>query len=177
MRKIIVPGIALAAALLAAMPALAQSKVSQEFIKKAIEGNLSEMRMGKLAQQKGASEEIRAYGRELEQDHAAANGKAVPLAQQLGVTAPTEPSKKLREAYNRISRFSGTKFDREFARYMVKDHKEDIAEYQREAKRNNDRLAGYVNETLPALRKHLERAQALERQTTAARTAAQDGAR
>ncbi|HWM45588.1 MAG TPA: DUF4142 domain-containing protein [Xanthobacteraceae bacterium] len=173
MRKIILSGIALAAALLAAMPALAQSKASQQFIKTAIEGNLSEMRMGKLAQQKGASEETRAYGRELEQNHTAANAKAVALAQQLGVKPPTEPSKAQRAAYNRISKFSGTKFDREFAKYMVKDHKEDIADFQKEAKRKDDRLMGYVNDTLPVLRKHLADAQTLERQATAARAAAQ----
>ncbi len=52
---------------------------------------------------------------------------------------------------------------------MVKDHKEDIKEYQEEAKRKNDKLTGLVNDTLPVLHKHLERAQSLERQTAAAR--------
>ena len=45
---------------------------------------------------------------------------------------------------------------------MVADHKKDVAEYQKEAKRKNDPAADYANQTLPALQNHLQMAQSLE---------------
>jgi predicted outer membrane protein len=51
-------------------------------------------------------------------------------------------------------------FDRQFARHMVMDHKEDIGEYQADS-RKNDPTASYASDALPTLQKHLEMAQSL----------------
>jgi putative membrane protein len=64
---------------------------------------------------------------------------------------------------------SGEAFDRAFAKNMVDDHKKDIRTYEKEAKKSNDPAAGYANEALPTLKKHLEAAQSLGRSNTAAR--------
>src|SRR5437588_9726751 len=88
MMKNLFMGVGLATALVCAAPAAwAQGKntAGQEFLKKAIEGNLAEIEMGKLAQQKGASDGVRSYGKQLEQDHAAANQKATALANEMGM--------------------------------------------------------------------------------------------
>ena len=57
----------------ASFGALAQSKASdrasQTFITKAIEGNLAEVEMGRLAQEKGESEGVRSFGQMLQQEH------------------------------------------------------------------------------------------------------------
>ena len=60
-------------------------RASQTFITKAIEGNLAEVQMGQLAQEKGASEGVRSFGQALQQDHAAGAQKATAVATQLGV--------------------------------------------------------------------------------------------
>ena len=44
---------------------------------------------------------------------------------------------------------------------MVQDHKKDIAEYQKEAKRNDGQVSQYASATLPTPQKHLESAQSL----------------
>jgi putative membrane protein len=44
---------------------------------------------------------------------------------------------------------------------MVMDHKKDIREYERAAKKKNDPTGDYADETLPTLRKHLDTAQSL----------------
>jgi putative membrane protein len=67
-----------------------------------------------------------------------------------------------------MSKLSGAKFDIEFARHMVGDHKKDISEYDKEAKKS-DAAGAYAKETLPTLRKHLETAQSLARSESATR--------
>jgi putative membrane protein len=47
---------------------------------------------------------------------------------------------------------------------MVKDHRQDIKEYQKEASKD-DAAGKLAKETLPVLQKHLQTAQSLEKQT------------
>src|SRR5919202_1926811 len=114
-----------------------------------MEGNLAEVKMGELAQKNGGSDGVRSFGQMLQQDHAAANKKAENVAQSMGMTPPTEPNSKQKADYDRLSKLSGDKFDREFASHMVADHKKDIKEFQTEAKKSGDKPAGFANETLP----------------------------
>jgi putative membrane protein len=163
MMKNLFLGVGLAAALACSAPsAFAQDKAGQAFLKKAMEGNLAEVEMGKLAQQQGASDGVRSFGKQLEQDHAAANEKATALAKEMGMSPPTEPNKKQRAEFDRMSKLSGDKFDREFIRHMVADHKKDIKEFQQEAKKTNERPSAFAQETLPTLQEHLETAQSLQ---------------
>jgi putative membrane protein len=52
---------------------------------------------------------------------------------------------------------------------MVKDHKKEIAEYRKAAKKQGDPAGAYASETLPTLQKHLETAQSLTTNTTRSR--------
>src|SRR4051812_31509652 len=72
---------------------------SDSFIKEAIQGNLAEQKVGKLAQEKGASEGVKTFGAHLERDHSQANKNAMEAARSMGVTPPTEPNKQQREIY------------------------------------------------------------------------------
>lgn len=71
-------------------------KDSQKFIKAAIEGNIAEVDVGKLAQEKGKSDAVKQFGAMLVKDHSAANEKAKQAASQIGVDPvpgfPTRPS-------------------------------------------------------------------------------------
>jgi putative membrane protein len=139
----------------------AKEQPGQKFITKAIEGNLTEVQLGQLAQQKGASDGVRNFGQQLATDHTAANQRATAVAGQMGVTPPSEPNKQQKAVYDRMSKLSGDAFDRQFVKHMVDDHKKDVAEYQKEAKQRNDPAAGYASETLPTLQQHLQTAQSL----------------
>ena len=159
-------GVALSVAILLASPCFAQDRASQKFLKEAIEGNFAEVQMGQLAQKQGSSDGVRSFGQMLEKDHSDANKKAVDVANSLGMTPPTEPSKKQKADYDKMSKMSGTQFDKAFATHMVTDHKKDIKEYER-ASKLKDAAGPYATETLPVLRKHLDAAQALNNAKTA----------
>jgi putative membrane protein len=153
------------AGLVVSSPSFAQDKASQKFLKEAIEGNLAEVQMGELAQKSGGSDRVRSFGQMLQKDHSDANAKAKSAANSLGMTPPTEPNSKQKAMYERMSKMSGENFNREFAKHMVEDHKNDIKEYQKEAKKN-DAAGSYAKDALPTLQKHLEAAQSLSGATT-----------
>jgi putative membrane protein len=137
-----------------------QDNASQKFLTEAIEGNLAEVQMGQLAQKNGNSDGVRSFGQMLEKDHSEANQKATTAASSLAVTPPTAPNSKQKADYDRMSKLTGAKFDQEFVKHMIADHKKDIRDYDKEAKKN-DAGGSYAKETLPTLHKHLETAQSL----------------
>ncbi|WP_308163817.1 DUF4142 domain-containing protein [Bradyrhizobium sp. SRL28] len=111
--------------------ASAKDKLSEAFLKKAIEGNFAEVGMGDLAQKNGQSDGVKSYGKMLSTDHAAANQKALDAAKNLGMSPPAGPNAKQKADYDKMSKVSGAAFDKMFATHMVADHKKDIAEYNK----------------------------------------------
>jgi putative membrane protein len=147
---------------LVAVQAHAQTAAADRFLTKAIEGNLGEVAMGDLAIVRGATEKVKAYGEMLKADHAAANEKALQIAASANVTAPSEPSKEAKAAHARLSKLEGAAFDKAFAKAMVDDHKKDIASFTKALRlKDAPEVVGFANETLPHLRDHLRKAQAL----------------
>lgn len=130
------------------------------FIKEAIQGNLAEVKVGQLAQDKGASQGVKDFGAALVKDHGAANDNAAQAAQQMKVTPPGKPNMKQTQVYDKLAKLSGEKFDQQFIKAMVKDHKEDIAKYERESNESGP-AADYAKQTLPALKSHLKMAEDL----------------
>jgi putative membrane protein len=139
------------------------SRKDQHFMTQAVEGDLSEVKMGQLAQQKGATDSVKQFGKTLEQDHSQHLKEAQQIASQDGISVPSEPSKKQQSTYEKLSQLSGDKFDSAFARDMVKDHKKDISQYRQEAKSGSP-LAKFAEQTVPVLEKHLQMAESLTSQ-------------
>jgi putative membrane protein len=137
---------------------------SEKFIKEAIQGNLAEVQVGQLAQQKGAIQGVRDFGAMLVKDHQMANEKATEVAQHMSIKAPDKPGMKQQAVYDKLSHLSGVKFDQEFTKSMVKDHQEDIAKYQKESQ-GSDAAADYAKQTLPKLHEHLKMAEELQNST------------
>ncbi|MGH9567462.1 MAG: DUF4142 domain-containing protein, partial [Candidatus Angelobacter sp.] len=60
----------------------------------------------------------------------------------------------------RLSKLSGKQFDRAYMADMLKDHKADIAEFQRESRSGHDsQLKEFASGTLPTLQDHLKAAE------------------
>jgi putative membrane protein len=153
------------AAILAAPLALAANATQADaFMQKAIAGNLAEIKVGQLAQQKGATQGVRHFGTVLEQDHSKANSQAMTAASSMGVTPPGAPGPKEQAEYQRLASLSGSQFDKAFVKAMVKDHQKDIKEYKKESKSSNSPAASYAAQILPDLNKHLRIAESLEHQ-------------
>src|SRR5579864_3651439 len=109
------------------------SMADKTFIKKAAEGGLAEVELGKLATEKASNEEVKKFGQRMVDDHSKANDQLKDVAAQKHIDLPTEPSARDKATKARLEKLSGEEFDRAYMRDMVKDHKADVAEFARES--------------------------------------------
>src|SRR5689334_8836047 len=107
MKTISLVGAGLMAALVFSFPAMAQDAAGKKFLTEAIQGNLAEVEMGKLAQKNGSAEGVKSFGQMLEKDHAAANEKATAAAKASGVTPPNAPTAKQKADYDKMAKMTG----------------------------------------------------------------------
>lgn len=136
----------------------------ESFLPKAIQGNLAEIQMGKLAQAKGNTQEVRDFGQKLVTDHTAANQEAVALAAKAGVTVPTAPSDDQQDDYNSLNKKVGADFDKQFLSDMESAHKDAISLYEDEsAEKHDGAVQAYAASTLSTLRSHLATIQTLQK--------------
>lgn len=129
------------------------------FAKEAAQGGMAEVKLGQLAQDKGASDSVKNFGKRMVDDHSMAGDKLKAVASQENITLPTDISAKDQAIYNRLSKLNGAAFDRAYAKDMVKDHEADVAAFQKEANGGKvDSLKGFASDTLPTLQDHLKEA-------------------
>ena len=156
MRKLFLPTALL---LLASSPAFANP---DSFLTKAIRGDNSEIRLGRLAVSQGRSGAVRSFGDLLVHGHMRARAMAIPVARRHGVPVPGSMMPEAQAEYRRLQVMHGRAFDREFAGYMVEDHRKDIADFQREiASGDPADVRRLARNTLPSLRQHLRVARSI----------------
>jgi len=153
-------GGAAAALLLMAGAASAQPHEDRHFLQDALRGDNSEMMLGQLAAERAMSPRVRDYGRTLHDDHAKARDEALRVAGQFGVRDTNDVMPEARREAQKLRHLRGRAFDREFVRYMVQDHRKDIADFRKEA-RERGPVGQLAAQTLPDLQKHLAMARDL----------------
>jgi putative membrane protein len=134
-----------------------------EFVVKAAQGSYAEVALGRLATQKGRSETVRAFGQRMATDHTKAKQKLEKIAAQENIRLPEDLDKDAKQTYDKFSKLSGPSFDRAYAQDMVKHHKKDVAEFQKEASAGkNGAIRAFAAETLPTLQDHLKQAREIK---------------
>lgn len=134
-----------------------------KFVDKATRGGIAEVAAGKLAQSKGSSESVRQFGAQMVADHARTGDELKAIVSRKGMTAPTEPDAAHRKALAKLEEKSGKDFDKAYQSQMVSDHKDTISLFEKQAKSGEDaELKAFASKTLPALKHHLEMAQAMK---------------
>jgi putative membrane protein len=142
--------------------ALAQDSPESRFLMDAVRGDIAETKIGELAQQKGQSEGVRAFGEMLVEDHSSAMKKTAELAQDLNVIPPAQPTAEQTQKHDALARLSGAEFDQQFAAEMVKAHQEMISKYEMQARNGDSKVGKHAEELLPVLEQHLAMAQRLQ---------------
>ena len=154
-------GTSLAAGVLLAAGAFAQQAGSADtmFAQKAAQGGMAEVQLGQLAVQNGASDHVKQFGQRMVDDHSKANDQLKALASQENITLPTSLNAKDQALVNRLQGMKGAAFDKAYMRDMVKDHEQDIADFQKESTGGTDAgLKTFATKTLPTLQEHLRMA-------------------
>jgi len=132
------------------------------FVRKAAEGGLAEVELGKLATEKASSDDVKKFGQRMVDDHSKANDQLKQVASKVGVNVPDKLSPKDQATKDRLSKLSGEQFDAAYMRDMVKDHTKDVMEFRHESeKAKNDDVKNFASQTLPTLEDHLKQAKGI----------------
>jgi putative membrane protein len=118
------------------------------FLRKAAEGGIAEVKLGQLAAQKGSSDDVKAFGQKMVDDHTKLNLEIAQVADSMGVMLPKSMYKEDQAEYDKLNALSGNDFDIEYLTFMVKDHHKDLHEFRIEAASPTD--AALHNEVVKA---------------------------
>jgi putative membrane protein len=113
--------------------AVGQVMQDKMFLRKAAEGGIAEVKLGQLAAEKGSSEEVKAFGQKMVDDHTKLNVQIAQIADSMGVMLPKSMNKEDQTEYDKLGALSGDDFDIEYLSFMVKDHHKDLHEFRVEA--------------------------------------------
>lgn len=135
----------------------AKMTADQKFAMEAAMGGMMEVELGRVAAEKGASDEVRQFGQRMVDDHSKANEELMRVASGKGMTLPSAIDPKHQAEMQKLSALSGEKFDKEYVKMMLKDHKQDVPAFEKEANGGMDAdLKAFAASTLPTLREHLQ---------------------
>lgn len=129
-----------------------------QFLVNAAAINLEEIRLGKLAQQKGSAAHVKELGKMMEDAHTRSQSDLIALAQTKNITIPITPTDNARDTFNRLSEKSGDEFDKAYANMMVSSHKDAISKFEEASQDSDDiDIKNWASATLSDLMKHLDR--------------------
>jgi putative membrane protein len=145
--------------------AITQSRVDDKtFVKDAAEGGLTEIQLGKLAQEKASSDAVKQFGQRMVDDHTKANEQLKRIAAEANITVPDSIDSKRQARIDKLSALIGTQFDQAFIKDQLKDHEEDVRKFQAEAENgSNAQIKSFASSTLPTLKEHLNMAKDLKK--------------
>ena len=115
-----------------------QNMKDKMFLRHAAEGGMAEVKLGQLAAQKASSDDVKAFGQKMVDDHTMLNNEMAPIADSMGVRTPKNLNKQDQAEYDKLSGLSGTDFDTEYLTAMVKDHHKDLREFREQAATTTD---------------------------------------
>lgn len=132
----------------------------EKMMKQMAESHLSEISLGKLAQEKAQSDEVKSFAKKMVDDHTKALDALKQMADSKGVTLPTEPGKQQMATQKKLEAQSGQKFDRQYMQQAGdRAHKETHKLLQRAASRAEDTdLKNYASTALGTVESHMQMA-------------------
>ena len=135
----------------------AASSPDESFYKNAAEGGIFEVDAGKLAQDKGNSQQVKDFGAMMVKDHSAANEKLKTLAATKNIDLPTSASVGQIATKAKLNVLSGDTFDNSYITSQLKAHRATIALFRKEIASGQDADAkAFATATLPTLRAHMK---------------------
>jgi putative membrane protein len=134
-----------------------------DFVKNAAKGGKSEVELGRLASQKASDPEVKSFAERMIKDHSAANHRLMALASTKGIDVPSGKGLEGDATYVKLKALSGKTFDKAYVNSMVDDHKDDVAEFEKESNEAKDPdVRAFAAKTLPTLRSHLNQIEKIQ---------------
>lgn len=138
------------------------SPMTQQFVSKAVTGNLYEIQSSKMAQDKSLGEAFQNFAQRIVDDHTKSSEKLKTLTRNMGIQIPSQLDARHRSMIEQLGSASDAQFPSMYRTQQIDAHNEAIQLYQQYSQQgDNAELRQFVDSTIPALREHLQMAQNL----------------
>jgi putative membrane protein len=130
----------------------------KQFLIDAAEVNLEEIRLGKLAQQKGSTNEIKELGKSMQQHHQKSYNELSVLAKSKMIVIPKVTTDQGNNSFEDLSKETGKDFDKAYADLMVDRHEDAVDLFKTASKDSEDMdIKRWALASLPMLQSHLDK--------------------
>lgn len=141
---------------------MAVGDTDRQFIMEAASGGMLEVEAGRLAEQNGRNQRVKAFAAMMVRDHSAANEQLRAIASARNIMLPDTMMEKHRKHLDMITKSQGAAFDKNYMDHMVMAHNEDINKFQVASNNAQDTaVRGFATRSLPILRMHKDSATAI----------------
>ena len=141
--------------------------VSQDavnFAQEAASGGMMEVQLGNIAQKNSKNKAVQDYGKMLADDHTTANNNLKDIASKKNINLPTSVTSDQQDKIDKLSKETGSDFDKDFISMAVDDHQNDIDKFKKAENNIQDPdLKEFIAKTLPTLQKHLDEAKNIKK--------------
>ena len=161
-RDVFVAAIVIATFLTTASLESAQKLDAKEtaFLQKAAQGQLADIALGTLALKKASRKEVKEFGAEISEDHQYASQEVKELSASEGIYLPVQLDSEHKQQQQRLSHLSGKAFDEAFVASILKNHRKDLQEFEKNvAMLRNEKVKQWAEGILPILTVHLKKAE------------------
>lgn len=136
----------------------------QDFAKDAAAGGMMEVQLGNIAQKNSSTKAVQDFGKMMVDDHSKINDNLKDLASKKNVALPSTVTDKQQKDIDKLSKETGTAFDKDYVSMMIDDHKKDIADFKKAGDKMKDPdFKNFVIKTLPTLQKHLDAIESIKK--------------
>lgn len=137
--------------------------VDREWVQDQLADGDAEVKLGRLAQERGASADVRAFGAMMVEKHTMAGTELKRIATRHNVAPEPDAHDDHDDLFDRLSKLSGEEFDRVYLDAMVDAHKDAIDALEDKAGKKDEHadVIEWATKTLPEVKQHLERAKSL----------------
>lgn len=154
--KKMMTGAAVSGLMLAAGAALANADATDmKFAKMAAQGGIFEVKSSQIALQKTHNMQVMNVARRMVKEHSAANAELMTVAQDNKMTLPTETDPKHKAIIAKLSRLSGTAFDKAYMGSQETAHTQTVELFEKEISMGkNAGLTAFATKNLPEIEDH-----------------------
>ncbi|MEV0969426.1 DUF4142 domain-containing protein [Microtetraspora glauca] len=132
------------------------SEQDRTFLIEAHQGNLAEIRAGRLAESKATTASLRQLGTRLIKDHTKLDTKVRQVAKEVGVQLPREPTKQQQSSLKQVSGLSGTNFNRAWVHMQQIAHRQTLAAVNKElSSGSSEPVKRVAQQAKPIIKEHL----------------------
>ena len=132
------------------------SEQDKAFVAKVSQGGMYEVELGKLAETKATTQDLKDQANTENHDHQLVGGKLKAIMEKNGLTFPDELNAEFQARLDKMNALAADKFDAAYVEDMKKIHEADGAAFAKEAKDgSNEDLKAFAAETHRIVERHL----------------------